>query len=310
MSSRTRICLQPWNTINVGADGVVYPCCVATDDLAIGDLATTSVEEMITGPRMQAVRERLLTGKLAGACVDCQNAPIGSVDEIHLALHQYLPLTAAEMGRSDLLVMLGGEKNELHRVGPVEVGEVSIPNSEETLELYSGFSPQAFLEGRVSLGENFAIGCWVRKSASAESGIVFHYACPAADGWTGPVVEVMMGSPGILQAAISPNGYQQVFLLGPTRIDEGRWTHVVVSKSGPAMHLFLDGVLALSADTFPGSLHNPRAVTRVGVNSGPGRKNGFAGSIAGLFIQDHALPEPAIEQLYKREAIAFHSLGA
>ncbi len=310
MSARTRICLQPWNTINVGADGVVYPCCVATDDLAIGDLATSSVEEMITGPRMGAIRERLLTGNLVGACEGCQNAPFGSVDEIHLALNSYLPLTAAELGRSDLLVLLGGGEDELHRVGPVEVSQVSIPNSQEILELYSGFSPQAFLEGRVSLGENFAIGCWVKRSASAESGIVFHYATPAPDGWAGPAVEVMMGPPGILQVAISPNGYQQVFLLGPTRIDEERWTHVVVSKSGPAMHLFLDGLLAVSADTFPGSLHNPRAITRVGVNSGPGRKNGFAGSIAALFIQHHSLSEPAIEQLYKQEAIVFHGVPA
>jgi radical SAM protein with 4Fe4S-binding SPASM domain len=310
MNSRTRICLQPWNTINVGADGVVYPCCVATDDLAIGDLATSSLEEMITGPRMRAIRERLLTGNLTGACEDCQNAPFGAVDEMHLALDQYLPVTAAEMGSSDLLARLGSGEGELYRVGSVCLSQVSLPHSGEVLELYSGFSPQAFLEGRVSLGEDFAIGCWVKKSVSVEPGIVLHHASPAAGGWRGPTVEVMIGPGGALQAAISPDGYQRVFLLGPIRIGEGRWTHMVVSKSGPVMHLFLDGVLAVSADTFPGSLHNPRAITRVGVNSGPGRKNGFPGSIGGLFIQDHALSEPAIEQLYKQEAFAFHSLPA
>jgi len=302
--------MQPWNTINVGADGVVYPCCVATDDLAIGHLATSSLDEMITGPRMGAIRERLVTGNLVGACGDCQNAPLGSVDEMRLALHLYLPVTAAEIGRPDLLAMLGGRENELHQVGSVAVNQVPIPNSEDVLELYSGFSPQAFLEGRVSLAEDFAIGCWVKKSPSAHNGIVFHYAAPASGGWSGAAVEVMMGPAGTLQVAVSPDGYRHVFLLGPTRVDHGRWTHVVLSKIGGAMHLFLDGVLAVSADTFPGSLHNPKAVTRVGVNSGPGRNDGFAGSIAGLFIQDHALSEAAIEDLYRREVIAVHSLPA
>ncbi len=312
MSSSTRICLQPWNTINVGADGVAYPCCVADEKLVIGDLVTSSLEEIIAGRQMGAIRAHLLAGAIGDLpCVGCQNAPLGSPAEMQLAVQQHLAVTAATTHRSNRLPMSPeADDGVLHRVGPIQVREITVPTSGDILELYAGFSPEAFLEGRASIGEDFAIGCWVRRAPAAESSIVFHYAAASPTGWIGPAIEISIGPSGNLQAVTSPDGYAHVFVLGPAPIEEGRWTHVVVTKQGAAMHLFIDGVRALSAEAFPGRLHNASAIVRVGVNSGPDRASRFTGAIAALVIQPDALSSPAVEQLYREEALIFQGVAA
>ena len=89
----TRMCYQPWTSVNVLADGQVYACCVINTDMAIGDLMTESLPAIIQGDRVTAIKTRLLTGDIAGiACEGCPNAPMGETAEFEQKLAARLGL--------------------------------------------------------------------------------------------------------------------------------------------------------------------------------------------------------------------------
>lgn len=79
---RTRQCWQPWESLNIAADGNVYPCCVVNEQLLVGSLRTQSLEEIVAAAAMVGLKRRLLTGDIADLpCAECTNAPMGPAGE-------------------------------------------------------------------------------------------------------------------------------------------------------------------------------------------------------------------------------------
>jgi radical SAM protein with 4Fe4S-binding SPASM domain len=77
--TETRHCLQPWESLNIAADSKVYPCCVVAEELLVGDLTHSSLEEIITGPAMVLLKTKLLKGDIADLpCQGCTNGPMGT----------------------------------------------------------------------------------------------------------------------------------------------------------------------------------------------------------------------------------------
>ena len=78
----TRACWQPWESLNVAADGVVYPCCVVNVALEIGSLKSSSLEQIIAGPKALDFKRKILSGNIEELpCAECCNAPMMPVDE-------------------------------------------------------------------------------------------------------------------------------------------------------------------------------------------------------------------------------------
>lgn len=89
----TRMCFQPWTSVNVLADGQVYACCVVNEDMAIGDLKTEPMMAIIEGEKVYALKRRLLDGNIADiVCHGCPNAPMGETAEFEQKLAARLGL--------------------------------------------------------------------------------------------------------------------------------------------------------------------------------------------------------------------------
>lgn len=79
----TRICLQPWGTYTVGADGQVFPCCVTAESFANID---EPLDVLLNGDSIRKLRDRLLNGDLPEMCRACSNAPLGKKDDLQRAV--------------------------------------------------------------------------------------------------------------------------------------------------------------------------------------------------------------------------------
>jgi radical SAM protein with 4Fe4S-binding SPASM domain len=89
----TRMCFQPWTSVNVLADGQVYACCVINTDMEIGDLMTESLPAIIAGDKVTTLKRRLLTGEITDiVCHGCPNAPMGETAEFEQKLAARLGL--------------------------------------------------------------------------------------------------------------------------------------------------------------------------------------------------------------------------
>jgi len=75
----TRVCLQPWTSYTVGADGQVFPCCVTADSFARIEQAS---DDLLNGEAIRTLRRRLLDGELPEMCQSCSNAPLGTLDDL------------------------------------------------------------------------------------------------------------------------------------------------------------------------------------------------------------------------------------
>ncbi len=81
MAKKTRQCLQPWESMNITAEGTVYACCVVNADMVIGNLTTSSLPDIISGEPATTLKTKLLTGDIAELpCSECTNAPIGGTE--------------------------------------------------------------------------------------------------------------------------------------------------------------------------------------------------------------------------------------
>lgn len=88
---KTRQCWQPWESLNIAADGTVYPCCVVNKALVVGSLKDQSLEEIVAGAAMIDLKRRLLTGDIADLpCAECTNAPIGLTGDYFSQLKELL----------------------------------------------------------------------------------------------------------------------------------------------------------------------------------------------------------------------------
>jgi MoaA/NifB/PqqE/SkfB family radical SAM enzyme len=64
----TRDCSEPWVTIFCHADGTVAPCC---QYVSFGNLNECSLEEILNGEEMVAIRNGIISGKLYKHCKTC-----------------------------------------------------------------------------------------------------------------------------------------------------------------------------------------------------------------------------------------------
>ena len=64
----TRDCPDPWVTIFCHADGTVAPCC---QYVSFGNLNECSLEEILNGEEMVAIRNGIISGKLYKHCKTC-----------------------------------------------------------------------------------------------------------------------------------------------------------------------------------------------------------------------------------------------
>ncbi len=78
----TRLCTQPWQRCTVGADGLVFPCCVTMRQEGIGSLKDQSLTEILSGEKAREFRRGLLSGELSKSCVGCSMARPGEVTEL------------------------------------------------------------------------------------------------------------------------------------------------------------------------------------------------------------------------------------
>jgi radical SAM protein with 4Fe4S-binding SPASM domain len=77
-AGQTRHCFEPWQEFVLKADGTVYPCCSHSP---VGKVTTeVSLEDVMTGDALQALRHSLLTGKLDPYCMRCGHQPVEDVD--------------------------------------------------------------------------------------------------------------------------------------------------------------------------------------------------------------------------------------
>ena len=67
-AARTRDCLDPWSTLYVHADGDVAACCWSRP---VGNLGRESLERIVEGEAVRAMRLGLLTGALPADCAKC-----------------------------------------------------------------------------------------------------------------------------------------------------------------------------------------------------------------------------------------------
>lgn len=95
---RTRMCLQPWERINVAADEAIFPCCVAGEKVGRLD----DFEKLGAPEGVRAFRKRLLVGDMPSPCVTCINARLGDPAELQAAVAQRL----FEAGRARPLNLL------------------------------------------------------------------------------------------------------------------------------------------------------------------------------------------------------------
>lgn len=68
--NRDTFCSYPFNSIFLGPDGHVKPCCSAV--MSVGDLHTDSIDTIIQSNQLRGIRQSILDGEWNPACRQCQ----------------------------------------------------------------------------------------------------------------------------------------------------------------------------------------------------------------------------------------------
>jgi hypothetical protein len=87
MSIKTKSCLDPWSFLLVKADGSVCLCCWSEP---IGNINESSLDDIISGEKAQALRSSLLEGNLAAFCVSCIARDDTTIDKLQADVSTYL----------------------------------------------------------------------------------------------------------------------------------------------------------------------------------------------------------------------------
>lgn len=90
----TRHCLDPWFNNLLNAERGIQPCCwhPAVDTLPVGG----SLNKVLNGPGMRAIRRQLLTGQLNEHCRQCPVRPLTTPDILIHYLLQKMRAKAEE----------------------------------------------------------------------------------------------------------------------------------------------------------------------------------------------------------------------
>jgi molybdenum cofactor biosynthesis enzyme MoaA len=85
----TSACRQPWSSPLVSADGQVWPCCVSGNTGSVGDLATTTMRDILDSEAIRAVRASILDGKPTLPCENCSFARAVDLKEFSLDIREW-----------------------------------------------------------------------------------------------------------------------------------------------------------------------------------------------------------------------------
>ena len=65
-------CINVFNRVQIDADGTITPCAYATDDdLVLGQLSDTALDEIWNSPNAQDLRRAMLTWDYPALCKTC-----------------------------------------------------------------------------------------------------------------------------------------------------------------------------------------------------------------------------------------------
>jgi MoaA/NifB/PqqE/SkfB family radical SAM enzyme len=97
-------CRLPWSQPFVRADGKVFACCIASEltEPVVGNLATSSMAEILDGPALRAVRASILKGRPTVSCHGCQLARRESFDEFAREIREWQGDSTAAVRDSDV----------------------------------------------------------------------------------------------------------------------------------------------------------------------------------------------------------------
>jgi len=75
MKDSKTLCTAPWMHLHIINDGRAYPCCMTeiTNELAVGNVKTQTLKEVVNSPKMKEMRKGMLEGKpLPASCERCK----------------------------------------------------------------------------------------------------------------------------------------------------------------------------------------------------------------------------------------------
>ena len=98
IAEKNPVCIQPFDLLNIFADGVVSPCCADWKRcLALGSITQTPLTELWRGEKLFALRSALLKGIEPAPCNQCAFPVVSQSDYIDEA-------------KADILERIAGEK--------------------------------------------------------------------------------------------------------------------------------------------------------------------------------------------------------
>ncbi|HEY8615980.1 SPASM domain-containing protein [Phenylobacterium sp.] len=146
LEGRTRLCLWPWNYVEVRTDGGVSLCCVRPP---IGNLQDQPLAELRNSAEARDLRLALLSGRPDDQCAKCLLAPLATPAEL-----------AAELGRAH-------ERSETLRLHNVRVAEALAASAAATSKVPPpdpAKPPEGTEPGAAATG-------WLRRSAAWVLGV-------------------------------------------------------------------------------------------------------------------------------------------
>ena len=73
--SSTNHCLWPWDSLFIGTDGKVVPCCIVgvPETWTMGDLTHQKINDIWNNDLYISLRKQLITGEIPNTCKPCYN---------------------------------------------------------------------------------------------------------------------------------------------------------------------------------------------------------------------------------------------
>ena len=85
--SQTRLCLDPWAKVLIKSNKAVCICCYSPP---VGNLNTSSLDEILDGAEAADYRVTLLSGELKPACKTCPDKNMVPIERLHQIVTRYM----------------------------------------------------------------------------------------------------------------------------------------------------------------------------------------------------------------------------
>lgn len=66
------LCSDPWTKVNIRENGDVLPCCIAGDDMIMGNLSVSTFDDIWNSNKYKKLRQSIIDRKLIGTCRNCK----------------------------------------------------------------------------------------------------------------------------------------------------------------------------------------------------------------------------------------------